>query len=310
MQGARSYLTELIARVIKDTIIHKPDTYTMHFRDYATFIRFVLVITSHDVKIRADVFHPAFGYDIIGTIDRRTRRITMSDARRVAAHFVSDPRGFFEFSSEDVNKMYVDRRDNSIQLYDFLDADDPSVIVRRDAHSDQITTTTPFREVLDPTSYIVPPSLPAGLQHTYEYQPPHATRSAFGSDVKTGHSFAFKSGHFTGSGSNVKIKNGITQLELENTANSGGAYKKNPLVYVHTAKGRDPTGLVAPLSSFRMLGGQVHPVLGNREEKEKSIRYQMGHRNLRKITEEHKNEAIKRELARRHAKKRKRNNSS
>ena len=141
----------------------------------------------------------------------------------------------------------------------------------------------------------------------YEYKPPAVSRSTFpstSSKIKSGHSFSFRSGHFTGDGAKVKLKNGITQLDLDNTLrNTASSSPRDPLVYAHTpAGGRDPTRLLAPLSSFRKLGGQKHPTLGNHATPE--TRYQLGASNLRKIPRE----TILQELARR--RKRKRDNNS
>ena len=149
-------------------------------------------------------------------------------------------------------------------------------------------------------------SFPSILQ--FELQPAHVSRSAFGEgSIRTGHSFSFDSRHFTGTGSNLRVKNGIMQTELEDTADSG-AGKNDPLLYFHTSRantsgkrqntGRDPTKLMAPRSSVYRLPGQRHPVLGDPDAPE--VRYQVGHQDLRKV----ERAAVAAELARRKRRKR------
>ena len=135
----------------------------------------------------------------------------------------------------------------------------------------------------------------------YEYRPPRVTRSAVvaakPSNVRTGHSFPFTPSHFTGAGSKMKFKNGITYDKLENTANS----KKDPLVYAHTSvlgnaggarinTGRDPTRTLAPLSSWRLVPGQRHPTLGDPQNP--AARFQYGLSDLRKIPQEQLHAAL------------------
>ena len=127
----------------------------------------------------------------------------------------------------------------------------------------------------------------------FPYQPPHVTRSAFpstASGVQTGRSFSFTPSHFTGAGSNLRFKNGITYDELENTANS--SRQKDPLVYAHTSvlgnaggarinTGRDPTRTLAPWSSWKKVPGQLHPTLGDPQNP--AVRFHVGRSDLRKI---------------------------
>jgi hypothetical protein len=95
-----------------------------------------------------------------------------------------------------------------------------------------------------------------------EYRPPAIERSLFDSSIKTG-SRSLHSQNYTGS--RRKLRNGITMTELENTASSS-----NPrMVYVKN----DPTKLLAPMSSWKQLPGQVHPM----------SRQKLGRSDLRKV---------------------------
>ena len=119
-------------------------------------------------------------------------------------------------------------------------------------------------------------------------------------NVRTGRSFPFAPSHFTGAGSKLKFKNGITYDDLENTANSGSR-QKDPLVYAHTSMlgnaggarintGRDPTRTLAPLSSWRLVPGQRHPTLGDPQNP--AARFQYGLSDLRKIPQEQLHAAL------------------
>jgi len=96
------------------------------------------------------------------------------------------------------------------------------------------------------------------------YRAPSIEKSHFRSSVKTG-SRSLHSSNYTGSGSHKKLRNGILQTELENTASS----KPHTMVYVKN----DPTKLLAPLESWKRLPGQLHPL----------TRQPLGHTNLRKV---------------------------
>ena len=148
--------------------------------------------------------------------------------------------------------------------------------------------------------YMVPVPSPSPLDEwqqapEYEFRPPRVTRSAVvaakPSNVRTGRSFPFAPSHFTGAGSKLKFKNGITYDDLENTANSGSR-QKDPLVYAHTSMlgnaggarintGRDPTRTLAPWSSWKKVPGQLHPTLGDPQNP--AVRFHFGRSDLRKI---------------------------
>lgn len=89
-----------------------------------------------------------------------------------------------------------------------------------------------------------------------------SSRSRFPSTgIPTG-SRSLKSKDYTVSGSQRKLRNGILQMALEDTASSKMVYVKN-----------DPTDIIAPLESWKRLIGQVHPL----------TRQPLGHSNLRKV---------------------------
>ena len=119
-------------------------------------------------------------------------------------------------------------------------------------------------ETASEISYIRSPSATSsGAFDMPAYRAPSIEKSHFRSSVKTG-SRSLHSSNYTGSGSHKKLRNGILQTELENTASS-----HPKMVYV---KG-DPTRLLAPMESWKRLPGQLHPL----------TRQPLGHSNLRKV---------------------------
>ena len=104
------------------------------------------------------------------------------------------------------------------------------------------------------------------VPYQYTYRAPSISRSKFTSSVATG-SRSLHSGDYTaGSGSQRKLRNGILQTEIENTASSSRPPK---MVYVKN----DPTKTLAPMSSWKQLPGQIHP----------TTRQKLGHSDLRKV---------------------------
>jgi len=107
-------------------------------------------------------------------------------------------------------------------------------------------------------------SIPESAFQMPGYRAPSIEKSHFRSSVKTG-SRSLRSQNYTGSGSKRKLRNGILQIELENTASS----KPHTMVYVKN----DPTKLLAPMESWKRLPGQLHPL----------TRQHLGHSDLRKV---------------------------
>ena len=107
-------------------------------------------------------------------------------------------------------------------------------------------------------------SIPSGALQMPGYRAPRIQKSHFRSSVKTGNR-SLRSQNYTGSGSQKKLRNGITMMELEDTASS----RPPTMVYVKN----DPTKLLAPLESWKQLPGQVHPL----------TRHPLGHSDLRKV---------------------------
>lgn len=89
-----------------------------------------------------------------------------------------------------------------------------------------------------------------------------SSRSQFMSTgIPTG-SRSLKSKDYTVSGSQRKLRNGILQMALEDTASSKMVYVKN-----------DPTDIVAPLDTWKKVHGQIHPL----------TRKKLGASDLRKV---------------------------
>lgn len=346
-QGAKAYMTELIARVILGyTDIHH-DISIDFGPDNLELIR-----EGDHIQVSALVYdsgHRGSTSRWRWHVHNIPREIT--DARHVANQVVAhyEP----QFIHFDGNWSYLTIPETNFHLFDVLHPrdvihsyiDDVGV-VEFTIHNINWRTgqhvIRRFKDVVDPEPYILPgdtyspgsnrTSSSSGSNRTssssrnqssnqsrsgsngweptpsYSYNPPHVARSAFGnpSKIKSGHSFAFTSSDFTGSGTKPKLRNALTRTELENTANSGG-YNKNPVVYAHTSEhnatnplkrkntGRDPARAYGQYESWKHLGGQRNPF--TREEH--------GHQNLRKIPEAHVQAAVAHELKKRRAKKRK-----
>jgi hypothetical protein len=102
------------------------------------------------------------------------------------------------------------------------------------------------------------------IPYHYTYHPPPIVKSQFGSTVQTG-SRSLRSSNYTGPTHDKKLRDGILMLDVDNTASS------HPPTMVYAKN--DPTKLVAPLSSWKQLPGQVHP----------TTRKKLGHSDLRKV---------------------------
>jgi len=314
-QSAKAYMIELIAKVIEMVADRHSRECTIHFDENDSA---ALKITLENPRRVVATIIDRGREDV-----RRAIRVSLSYERNNTSRVIVlelMERHFFYSDGNEATLGYDGHVGWNLHdiVYDEIHQFKVVLLMR-----DGRRIETHFKDLVDPHPYIRSPPSPAPSpagSHGWEptptnsnsYRPPHVTRSAFGnpSKIKSGHSFSFRSSDFTGSGSKRKLRNGITYTELENTANSGG-YKTNPVVYAHTSEhnrtekvrkntGRDPTRLFAPLSSFRALGGQLHPTLGNPANP--MARYPMGHQNLRKIPGTHVHAALKLELVHRNIK--------
>jgi hypothetical protein len=123
-------------------------------------------------------------------------------------------------------------------------------------------TSSSERHTGSSSSSVTPSSW--SIPYEYTYHPPPIAKSQFGSTVQTG-SRSLRSSNYTGPTHYKKLRDGILMMDVDNTASS------HPPTMVYAKN--DPTKLLAPLSSWKQLPGQVHP----------TTRKKLGHSDLRKV---------------------------
>ena len=221
-QGAKAYMTELIARVIG--LAHVRNV-TMHFLDdVLEFQRIGPAISQRNAPVQIQV--SARENPIPGHSPLRISAFTISlplhgggewgitvwrhIASRVLEHFEQ----FIYFQD---NRGYL--YGTFFHLLDIRLGSDNFTI----SYNNTPGAHRRFRDIVDPSPYILPgdtyasssgssgaPARSHGWEPTpsYSYNPPHITRSAFGNPgkIQTGNSFSFRSSDFTGQTLTIDFK--------------------------------------------------------------------------------------------------------
>jgi len=237
-----------------------PDAWTGGYLDTAQRINiFIRQRTRHQQLQRIKISVRRVGTRFLFRIDDQpeTQKVRFEQKLHARIH------PYERFTSVDLYRYRVVRDE------DYFSADEYKVDengVLHSGESESESESADSRGVVHPPHLFSPThsgSIPSGAFDMPAYRAPSIEKSHFRSSVKTG-SRSLHSSNYTGSGSHKKLRNGILQTELENTASS-----HPKMVYV---KG-DPTRLLAPLESWKRLPGQLHPL----------TRQPLGHSDLRKV---------------------------
>jgi hypothetical protein len=275
MLNSRGRVTETLnlrSREMRCTIIAYEFVYGTRRIDYSRH-SYKLTLTSFDpYGYRNAVYHSMYGFEVENSyppysprsrvvVERFRNPETMLDRFMSRERFPSDKRiGRVEISVTVRPSTHNDR-----PVYEsghVYSVDDDGALTLLHFAETSSPTSSSERHTGSSSSSVTPSS--GSIPYEYTYHPPPIAKSQFGSTVQTG-SRSLRSSNYTGPTHDKKLRDGILMMDVENTASS------HPPTMVYAKN--DPTKLLAPLSSWKQLPGQVHP----------TTRKKLGHSDLRKV---------------------------